>query len=699
MEIIVSSKAIFRAAAGLLLALSAGLMAGCEKNDEGTDAVPGEGKYHTVYIPAEKGTKRVAVTTKGEWNVTFENGSWLTAEPESSRGDGTLVVSHRANNAFPRKDVMFVKSGSVTDTILFKQYGITPNLAFMEKSGTQSAAGGNKSVPFSTNLTPVHISSVTIEAVDGDETAIDWITGIELSGEMDEVFFGISANNTGEQRTGIIRISYKDSWEDLHSGEYTLVQAPAGGTGETREITFAELRSKISGVSGSIAITDDIAITGIIISDHRNPNVAANPNMSATTIDYSVNNKTAYIQSSDGSLGFRMVLDTEEDNILERYDNLRLWLKGAILTKESEPERYTVSELTSQHYITLEHGSAGDAVQKSKFMSELTDDDIYTFVTLKDCEFPLRWGSFTPINEGYGRAYNAYRVDMYPLLMRDINAGSMFMLTNVGCTYRRDGSALPQGSGTVSGIIVHEKFERFEKGGNIGRYQLRHLTREDIAIAQDFSDGFSAMIAEWKGFNRVNNKIMPSVGSGEITHSYSGYTGSAYSSTGYGSAGPITGNQAEDNKGSVSGGAFANAYWWNSDDNSPYGWMVKFSTLGISTPSLSMQLSTVNNEHGVPRYWAAEWSIHGDPAQAWSRIVEYTVPDAPVWGNTLLTQLPGHKNINIDLPVEMLGKETVYVRLVPTANNAGDGNNYDGKPSRTGSVANAISYLGIRYNK
>lgn len=33
---------------------------------------------------------------------------------------------------------------------------------------------------------------------------------------------------------------------------------------------------------------------------------------------------------------------------------------------------------------------------KQKYISELTDEDIYTFVTLRDCEFAVRKGSLTP---------------------------------------------------------------------------------------------------------------------------------------------------------------------------------------------------------------------------------------------------------------------------------------------------------------
>lgn len=95
-------------------------------------------------------------------------------------------------------------------------------------------------------------------------------------------------------------------------------------------------------------------------------------------------------------------------------------------------------------------------------MRDLTDEDIYTYVTLKDCELPVRKGSLTPINEGYANAGGAHRCAKYATLMRDINGNSMYIYTNTTCLYRRDGTRLPYGSGNMSGVIVHELFTRFE---------------------------------------------------------------------------------------------------------------------------------------------------------------------------------------------------------------------------------------------
>lgn len=85
-------------------------------------------------------------------------------------------------------------------------------------------------------------------------------------------------------------------------------------------------------------------------------------------------------------------------------------------------------------------------------------------------------------------------------------------MTNIDCPYRRDGNILPQGSGTISGVIVHEEYTRFENGGDIGHYQMRHLSREDIKIDQSKNNSFSTIIAEWNAFKLSGTKVLPSEG-------------------------------------------------------------------------------------------------------------------------------------------------------------------------------------------
>ena len=140
---------------------------------------------------------------------------------------------------------------------------------------------------------------------------------------------------------------------------------------------------------------------------------------------------------------------------------------------------------------------------------------------------------------------------------------------------------------------------------------------------------------------------------------------------------------------------------------------MKVSTQGISTDQLSMQINVMNSQQSwfTPRFWIAEWSEteSQDPEYdtEWKPIGEYTVPDVSVWANTLYSSLVAYKCINFELPLEMLGKENVYIRLRPTSDICSDGADYANArlqdctagTSLHASHASSISYIAIRYNK
>ena len=102
----------------------------------------------------------------------------------------------------------------------------------------------------------------------------------------------------------------------------------------------------------------------------------------------------------DGKYGFALVFETKELNELAPFDKVKIWLKGLTLKKEDMPQRYTLTDMTLKSFISKEEGNATNLVKKERTIAELTDNDVYTFVTLKNCEFPIRKGSFTPFNEG-----------------------------------------------------------------------------------------------------------------------------------------------------------------------------------------------------------------------------------------------------------------------------------------------------------
>ena len=141
--------------------------------------------------------------------------------------------------------------------------------------------------------------------------------------------------------------------------------------------------------------------------------------------------------------------------------------------------------------------------------------------------------------------------------------------------------------------------------------------------------------------------------------------------------------------------AWRNNKWYK--DNKYQYWLVSFSTRNISTDVLSMQLSVLNTSGGYcPNEWKAEWAESKD-AETWTHIADYNVPDIVRDVITEPWQSPGYKPIDIRLPSTMLGKEKVFIRLMPKSRK-GSSVVYLDSSFSNGSYS-AMNYFAIRYNK
>ncbi len=77
------------------------------------------------------------------------------------------------------------------------------------------------------------------------------------------------------------------------------------------------------------------------------------------------------------------------------------------------------------------------------------------------------------------------------------------------------------------------------------------------------------------------------------------------------------------------------------------------------------------------------------------------MPDIGVWSTALYHSIVGFKQINFRLPLEMLGKENVYLRMSPVNDICSSGADYaDARmiDATEDTHTSAISYIAIRYN-
>lgn len=756
-------------------------------------------------LEADGGIVDLPIYSNGDYHIEYEaEATWFALSAHKGKFDGKLRANLDINEGFRRmtKFVLCSDVDSRRDTITVKQKGMKKaELSIDNTSLIGAGKGGVLSTAIKTNI---DFSDMTLDIQYSSEDQ-GWIKSVDIDANSNEASLNrsLKIETEANPKENIIRnasiiLTFIDGWGERKTLKLNYIQRSALELlGEI--ISFEQARQFYA--TGE-PIQEYVLIEGIIVSNTEGGNAGDNEQKTTSTIDYSISQKTAYLESLDGKYGFMVQTLTEDDNVFRQYDKVQILLYGAKITMKTEPERYEITGVTKSMATSLVSGLASDVPVKRRTIGTLTDEDLYTYVTLEDVEFPVRKGSISPINEGYAIGGNLNRIAKYPLLVRGKDGNSMYMYTNTVCRYRNDGTRLPYGSGSISGVIVHERFSRFEwkdgadpldidsdlELGNIGRYQIRHQKKSDIwaNMNDNFEDGFSALLTEYRYWNPdIEEGVMrPTYDeNGWFTHTYqTRFTGvdtltfdgaygqhltaeATYSYLGpmgisvngffgknpnninglgivldplhdrYNEAmedwvGDFKGNKewlapstTDDvngirlanggSSGSMSGKtwctpdcytSFAAANWWDHEASRGYAWIMEFSTQGISTDCLSMQISVLNQKINTPRFWKAEWSetesMAPEDDNQWKLLAEYTVPDISVYSNTLYSSIVGYKAINIPLPLEMLGKEHVYIRLMPTGPACSDGAEYSNvtiDPESTSS--SAIDYISIRYNK
>ena len=688
-------------------------------------------------VKAEAGTVEVEIYTNKHTTAHFIGGcDWAQIKTSSIQSDGKFVVEYQENTSYQRYAKIEFVTSTRRDTCVLLQKGKTEEIFHFSKYVITSYDAQPEEVTVSIESANMEYDHF-VKYVDG----YDWMS-VTQSG--DKLTIVPSANAGAGAREAQILVSWTDGWGRLQQKTIVFRQAASGES--LVEKTFAEVRSAV-GSESVWNVTENVAIVGYVINE-KNDNAGECRMEVMDNIDYDSNKTTVYFEDENAEYGFRLICASDSTNIFTQYTKAKLLIKGCSVVKAENPERYDITGVTSDMIISAEYVGKDGMPLKVKSIDELVPADIYTYVTLKDCELPVRKGSLTPVNEGYTLAFDANKIAKYPTLVRDAEGSSIYMYTNMTCGYRRDGKKLPYGSGNISGVIVNEEFQPF---GDVGAYQIRHLSREDIALAQTMEEkSFSALLTEYRFVKKEDLTTANETGAMTPTYGTNGYltqTGSNFygidksrpnpfeagetykikclpasdfsylgpcakseagkitngfgivleDGTDYGVKFPLlpTEEKNEEGKGtSFNTMAWASAQFNKHASEMFNGWAVCFSTADINSDVLSAQVSMLNTYSGSPTELRVQYLVPENPETAldelwgltWTDVMVFTVPDVVVWTNTKLSQCPGFKPVDIPLPADQLcGKEKVYIRLVPN------------RSSTTG--ASAMNYFAVRYNK
>ena len=490
-------------------------------------------KESSITLPCTAGSFNLNILSDGDFTLTLDDASWLNLEGGSrtigKNGDCQVSVSYQMNRSVMRSAVIGLDRGTKHIEVLVCQEGVlSTGIEFDRRSLTVPAEAGSHSVKVVT-LCPDSDLDYSVQ-YDGTE---GWITDFRKSNNF--LIFSVIENAEDNLRTAAITLSSKTDpsvMDVLQVG-----QLPAGGV--LTPIGFDQLGAV---ADGSLS-ADGLCLEGIVITDNSEGNGAPNANVSPIFQDNTLSSRSIYLQAKDGSAGVMIVFDKTDDNFTRRYDAVTFLLDGTTVTAYENPTRYVITDATRENLVSTKAGSSFDVVKKEKRMAQLTDDDIYTFVTLTDCEIPIRKGPFMPIDMRLSSVINRY-----PMVIRDIEGSTMHLMTNLTAAWQRDGKGIPEGSGNISGIIVHETCDNFEwdtkraaamaqEGlmedyitdiGEIGRYQIRPVTREEIAIDPDMQHGFSKLLMEIRYFNKKYSQDLFYVSCRHVSYNrcVAGYPGS-----------------------------------------------------------------------------------------------------------------------------------------------------------------------------
>lgn len=433
------------------------------------DAIAVESNINQSLIKAESSVEWIGSLELKDGQLSFTVAENTTGEARK----GTLTVSYTDIDESVYRAVAEITQGAEPG-----------HLALNETVMAIEAFAGTKTTPWDCVLgtfMPELTSSVTYEG-----SQKDWISNVTTTKEA--LSFDVTDNETKEARTAVIKV-------ELASKGIAVELKVTQGI-KTRKYSFEELRAVLPS-AGEQAFEGDF-FEGVIVADAGQKNMETNPMTSATSYDDNESAITNYVQSLDGKYGMRLKFATAADNTLKKGDKVKISLAGATLVREDNPVRYTLKGVSANN-VTMEENVQLAARQKT--IAELTDEDVYTLVTLPDVEVPFCYGSWVNVRKEW---IDAKRINFDNRILRDVNGNEIRMIVNTDAEWYLTDAGVPKGSGPVSGVIVNTTSEYY--GSDIlGKYQIRPMKLSDIEIKDN---GFSEILVAWDysaGFSRVSS--------------------------------------------------------------------------------------------------------------------------------------------------------------------------------------------------
>lgn len=583
------------------------------------DAIAVESNINQSLIKAESSVEWIGSLELKDGQLSFTVAENTTGEARK----GTLTVSYTDIDESVYRAVAEITQGAEPG-----------HLALNETKMAIEAFAGTKTAPWDCVLgtfMPELTSSVTYEG-----SQKDWISNVTTTTEA--LSFDVTDNETKEARTAVIKV-------ELASKGIAVELKVTQGI-KTRQYSFEELRAVLPS-AGEQAFEGDF-FEGVIVADAGQKNMETNPMTSATSYDDNESAITNYVQSLDGKYGMRLKFATAADNTLKKGDKVKISLAGATLVREDNPVRYTLRGVNA-NTVTVEENVQLAARQKT--IAELTDEDVYTLVTLPDVEVPFCYGSWVNVRKEW---IDAKRINFDNRILRDVNGNEIRMIVNTDAEWYLTDAGVPKGSGPVSGVIVNTTSEYY--GSDIlGKYQIRPMKLSDIEIKDN---GFSEILVAWDystGFSRVSS-LEATTGTGTF----------AASSMAQANTFLQFGNTSPYPKGYPKGANIDKSVWWK-DGAAKDAATFQFSTKDAAGKKMTLSFGALIGNYKEeaasqgPVHWNVEYSLDGTN---YILIEKVMIRPMGAEKSTLLFLPASLDDQCVELPDAIAGQDNVTIRFI-----------------------------------
>lgn len=593
-------------------------------------------------VPAQGGSMKFRIYSNGNVTISAKDvmPEWASLSATEVANDSTVTVTMTANTGFERvvELVAVLEDGIKQCEFSVRQEGSAYIFSDNPYAVVKGSSASEAAFMVDTNIPDDKITvGVTYPSGTGD-----WVTSTEFKDKVLKV--QTKQSSDASPRKAMLKVNLVGAADSCAVNFYLTQASSADAMGA--EMSFADLRSKAS-LDGTV-MEPFVLLRGVVISDYRSANMELNPvlsldeagdmtntNVTNTTrtsveqvVDTSATQRTAYIQAVDGSLGFKLVFDKAVDNVLAFGSMITIDLGGTVLTREDDPERYVISGVTGTNILESEEGTV---VEKLRKITELTDSDIFTFVSVPGVEFPVKEGSYTDVRDNNAlysevnantttkTAQHYFFMDGYATTLVDAEGNMICCPINMLCRWRRPAEGIPQGSGTAKGIITYNEITRY---GDAGRYQLRVV---DETGFENLNNGGSnwTVIAQWDKAVKDTKYTKASYGSDRATltcektgativdeHSYKSIV----------SATKKTDGISDEYRSIRVNSSIKDWYEWDEDEVIGYrGMLFSLSTADLTGENMLFafrfyagRVGEKDTYKAFPSHWCVEYSLDGE---------------------------------------------------------------------------------------